>query len=164
MIILQCISVKKKLRIRFHCYVDEEGKIYMNVYNNDYNCQFPKDIREEGLFYQIPDNNMSIINDGKKTPFYKVSKNNIRILSVDEAKIYNKTDDDDTDIDISKLKLYEVSECVVCFSEPSNVIFIPCAHLALCNCCYENVKKYNNKCPLCRKNITNIIEHNVAIT
>ena len=157
MIILQCVSEKNKLRIRFHCYVDDEGKIFMNVYNNDYNCQFPKNIRVEGLFYQIPDNDMSIIDDGKKTPFYKVSKNNIKILSTEEAKIYNKTDNFN-DLDVSKLKLYEVAECVICFSEPSSIIFIPCAHNALCKNCYESVKKCNNKCPLCRKNICNIIE------
>jgi len=121
MIILQCVSDKKKLRIRFHCYIDEEGKTYMNVYNNDYNCQFPKDIRQEGLFYEIPDSNMSIVNDGKKTPFYKVSKYNIRILTADEAKVYDKSNA----VDISNLKLYEISECVICFSEPSSVIFIP---------------------------------------
>jgi len=155
MIILQCVSDKKKLRIRFHCYIDEEGKTYMNVYNNDYNCQFPKDIRQEGLFYEIPDSNMSIVNDGKKTPFYKVSKYNIRILTADEAKVYDKSNA----VDISNLKLYEISECVICFSEPSSVIFIPCAHLALCRSCYDGVKKCNNKCPLCRKYITNIIEH-----
>jgi hypothetical protein len=83
---------------------------------------------------------MSIVNDGKRTSFYKVNKNNIRILNEDEAKIYNKNDKSDL-IDISNLKLYEVSECVICFSEPSSIIFIPCAHLALCKKCYEGVKK-----------------------
>ena len=155
MIILQCISQKNKLRIRFHCYVDEESKIYMNVYNNDYNCQFPKNIRIEGLFYQIDDNDMNIVNDGVRTPFYKVSKNNIRILTEEESKIYNENKTDE--IDISKLKLYEEAECVICFSEPSSIIFIPCAHRATCATCYDSIKKCNNKCPLCRKNILNII-------
>ena len=157
MIILQCISEKNKLRIRFHSYVDNEGKIY-----NDYNCQFPKNIRTHGLFYQISDNDMSIVNDGVRTPFYKVSKNNIRILNADEAKIYSKNNA--TTIDISNIKLYEVSECVVCFTEPSSIILIPCAHMALCKDCYKCIKNSNNKCPLCRKYITNIIEQIPIIT
>jgi len=155
MIILQCIAEKSKLRIRFHCYIDDEGKTYMNVYNNDYNCQFPKNIRKEGLFYEIKDDALSIVNDGYRTPFYKVNKHSIRILSEDESNVYTKNNI--LNNDISKLKLYEVSECVICFSEPSSVIFIPCAHLAVCKDCFENVKKCNNKCPLCRKHIANFI-------
>jgi hypothetical protein len=159
MIILECIAEKKnKLRIRFHSYVDDSGKCYMNVYNNKYNCQFPKDIREEGFFYQIPDNDMSIINDGYRTPFYKVNKKNIRILTSEEASIY-KNNDKSTNISEQSLKLYEVADCVICLTDPSSIILIPCAHMALCRNCYNCLMKTNNKCPLCRKNILNIIEH-----
>ena len=48
MIILKCILEKKKLRIKFHCFINDENKIYNNVYNNNYNCKFPKDIRVDG--------------------------------------------------------------------------------------------------------------------
>lgn len=82
-------------------------------------------------------------------------------MNADEAKVYNK--DNKSNIYISTLKLYEVSECVICFSEPSSVIFIPCAHLALCRNYYDCVKKYNIKCPLYRKYITNIIEHEHSV-
>lgn len=156
MIILQCVYEKSKLRIKFHCYIDEENKIYLNVYNNNYNCQFPKDIRINGYFYEIQDNDMTIVNDGKRTPFYKVNKNNIRILNPEESQKYKNTKLEN--VDISNLKLYEVAECVICFSEPSSIIFIPCAHMALCNTCYNSLTKCSNKCPLCRKQISNIIE------
>jgi hypothetical protein len=173
MIILQCVTQKKKLRIRFHCYIDDEGKTYMNVYNNDYNCQFPKDIRQDGLFYEIKDDDMSLISDGSKKPFYKVNKNNIRILTIDEIKKYSNTENNTAKVDISTLKLYEVAECVVCLSEPSSVIFIPCAHMAMCKECYVCMKDVKQKsyctlsscpsCPLCRKIITNVIDKNVDI-
>jgi len=160
MIILQCVMASRKLRIRFHCYVNEEGKTFMNVYNNDYNCQFPKDIREEGRFYAIDDSCMSLVNDLRRAPFYKVNKSNIRVLTPEEAILYGGGPASASAAlpDISSLSLFEVSECVICFAEPSSIILIPCAHLALCGSCYAGVKKCNNKCPLCRKAITTIIE------
>lgn len=159
MIILQCISVKRKLRIRFFCYIDQENKFYYNVYNNDYNCQFPKDIREDGMFYQINDNDIHLVYDGSKAPFYKVSKNNIKILSNQESIQYiNKQNElNGINVDLSELKVFEISECVICMTEPSSVIFIPCAHRATCNDCYQSLKRVNNCCPLCRRNIHNII-------
>ena len=36
-IILKCVTEKRKLRIKFHCYINDEGKEYRNVYNNKYN-------------------------------------------------------------------------------------------------------------------------------
>ena len=36
-IILKCVTEKRKLRIKFHCYINAEGKEYRNVYNNKYN-------------------------------------------------------------------------------------------------------------------------------
>jgi hypothetical protein len=156
MIILQCITEKKKLRIRFFCYIDNENKYYYNVYNNDYNCQFPRDIREEGRFYQVGDDDIHLIYDGSKAPFYKISKNNIKVLSTDEGLMYlNKKNN--IEYNLSELKIYEISECVICMSEPSSVIFIPCAHRATCNDCYQGLKKVNNCCPLCRRHIHNFI-------
>ena len=64
MIILECVLEKKKLRIKFHSFVDEEGKIFTNVYDNSYNCQFPKDIRSNGRFFSIPNDDMYLNDDG----------------------------------------------------------------------------------------------------
>ena len=33
---------KSKLRIRFYSFTNEDGKVFTNVYNNNYNCRFPK--------------------------------------------------------------------------------------------------------------------------
>ena len=162
MIILECIKEKNKLRIRFNSFIDSEGKVFTNVYNNMYNCQFPKDIRENGRFYEINDNDMIIVDS--KTPFYKIKKNNIRILTDEEAKVYqcNSTNKiPQNTVDISQLKIFDVAECVVCLSVSSSVIFIPCAHMCVCNDCYIGIKKTKNCCPLCRRNITKIIMNNV---
>ena len=161
MIILECITEKNKLRIRFNSFIDNEGKIFTNVYNNQYNCQFPKNIREDGRFYEVNDNDMIIVESN--TPFYKIKKNNIRILTEEEEKIYkvnsqNKNQQSVKD-DISNLKIYDIAECVVCLSIPSSIIFIPCAHMCVCNDCYQGIKKTKNCCPLCRRNITKIISN-----
>lgn len=76
MIILQCVKSGSKLRIRFHSFIDENNKIFNNVYN----CQFPKDIREDGRFYLIKDKDMSLQNNNG-TPFYKIN-NNITFFKV----------------------------------------------------------------------------------
>ena len=49
-IVLQCVKVGRKLRIRFHSFTDHEGKVYTGVYNQNYNTMFPRDIREEGKY------------------------------------------------------------------------------------------------------------------
>ena len=163
MIILECIKDKNKLRIRFNCFVDNEGKIFTNVYNNEYNCQFPKNIRENGKFYEVNDDDVIIVES--KTPFYKIKKNNIRILSEEESKIYENKKEDKKDnnqknvLDLSKLKIFDVAECVVCLSISSSIIFIPCAHMCVCKDCYNGIKKTKNCCPLCRRNITKIIDN-----
>jgi ferredoxin-fold anticodon binding domain-containing protein len=154
---------KNKLRIRFNCFVDNEGKIFTNVYNNEYNCQFPKNIRENGKFYEVNDDDVIIVES--KTPFYKIKKNNIRILSEEESKIYESKKEDKKDnkekniLDLSKLKIFDVAECVVCLSVSSSIIFIPCAHMCVCKDCYNGIKKTKNCCPLCRRNITKIIDN-----
>lgn len=153
MIILECVKDKNKLRIRFNSFIDNEGKVFTNVYNNIYNCQFPKNIRENGRFYEIEDNDLIIVDS--ITPFYKIKKKNIRILSDEESKIYKKNNVKEEDI--SELKIYEIGDCVVCLSIPSNIIFIPCGHMCVCNECYQGLKKIKNCCPLCRRNITKVI-------
>ena len=55
MIILKCIKERNKLRIKFYKYIDVDGVEHYNVYDNSYNCQFPRNIRLEGQYYKIPD-------------------------------------------------------------------------------------------------------------
>ncbi len=159
MIILQCVTEGKKLRIRFHSYIDQDGKLYRNVYNNNYNCQFPKDIRHEGFYYRVNDNDISLVYDGSKAPFYKISKKNIEILTPDQRLELNLdvTRNTTKDVSLEELKVFDVMECVVCFAEPTNIVFVPCAHCAVCTDCYAGIKKFNNKCPLCRRTIDLII-------
>lgn len=144
-ITLRCVEERGKLRIRFHSFINDEGKIFSNVYNNTYNCRFPKNIRERGLFYEIPDTDISLIQKGDKAPYYSVKKQNIKIIR-DESMF-------------DRLKVYPVEECVICMASKPDTIFFPCGHLCCCSDCYGHLKKssYSScSCPLCRRKVEQI--------
>ena len=155
MIILKCVQEKRKLRIKFHCYIDEENKIYNNVYNNNYNCKFPKDIRENNTYYSVNDDDISLITDGNKQPFYNINKKNI--ITMTDTEVNNLLN---PVVDISNMKIYDCEECVICMETNSEIIFIPCAHRCVCVNCYDNIKKIKNCCPICRKNIVQTVIEN----
>jgi len=140
-IILQCVKEKSKLRIKFFSFIDNEGKIYTNVYNNELNCKFPKDIRKEGYFYEIKPENLSIINSNGK-PFYNIKNKDIKILAY---------------FDISIIKVFEVNECVICLDSNSTEVLIPCGHKCLCTNCCNHLIRTTKCCPICRSNILTII-------
>ena len=141
-ITLQCIKEGRKLRIKFHSYTDISGNTYTNVYDNTLNCQFPKNIREAGLFYEIIPEALTIQEKNGARPFYKINRANIKIVQ--------------PVIDTSNLKIFEINECVVCLDNQSTEIFIPCCHKCICNVCYIQMKIVKNYCPICRRNITSI--------
>lgn len=90
-ITLQCVAQGSKLRIRFHSYTNEEGKTFTNVYDNSYNCQFPRAIREVGRYYEINPSDLILVGgDNGKSPFYRVPKNNIKVLSREEGLRYEE--------------------------------------------------------------------------
>ena len=140
-ITLQCVKEHNKLRIKFFSYTDSEGKVFTNVYNNELNCKFPKDIRKEGCFYEIHHDDLSLVT-GSSKPFYSIKTKNIKIIP---------------NIDINNLKIYEVNECVICLDEGTTEIVVPCGHKCLCKNCSLHLIKTTMKCPICRKIIANII-------
>ena len=89
MIILECIKDKNKLRIRFNCFVDNEGKIFTNVYNNEYNYAYPKisiefiirSFKNDILNNHLICKNIKLIYDNNK-----ININNIKDL-IDDDKL-----------------------------------------------------------------------------
>jgi hypothetical protein len=162
-IILQCVAEGSKLRIKFYAFINEEGKVYKDAYNPDYNCQFPKDIREEGLFYEIPDINLTLSNGA--TPFYRVKKNGIKIFppGVDPlgplAGVATGTKGASAGAVLEPPKIFSVEECVVCLTSTDMVIMTPCGHQCACNDCYQMIPggAKAKKCPLCRRTVAAII-------
>tara|TARA_B100001250_G_C19812720_1_gene796585 strand:+ start:4128 stop:4574 length:447 start_codon:yes stop_codon:yes gene_type:complete len=144
-IILQCVKEKSKLRIRFNSFVDGEGKRYLDVYNNKYNCKFPNkdEIRKEGRYYKISDKDLKITSRQNCVPFYTVS------IKEPHKSIINVLDA----IDVYKI----VEECVICLDSKPNITFAPCGHHITCKECYDIYRFQKNTCPLCRVTITSAI-------
>jgi hypothetical protein len=151
-VILTCVRVSSKLRIRFHSFIDENDTTYTNVYNNNYNCTFPKDIRVEGRYYEIPHTDITL-NRGTTSPFYNIKRQNIKILEcLPPVKELTKEEK------LAGLTIYKnMEECCICMCEQPNIVFLPCGHQCACVTCYNTIKLGNNKCPLCRRGVEDSI-------
>ena len=44
--------------------------------------------------------------------------------------------------------------CKVCYKNTINTIFFPCGHITCCKECKDEIQINDNKCPLCRKDIS----------
>lgn len=166
-ITLQCVKDKSRLRIRFHSYTDEEGKVYTNVYDNKYNCKFPRNIREEGKFYEIGADDLSLA-PGNGKPFYNVKFHNIKIVNASDVAMKptaptgarppnRNVPVPAAPVDISTMKIFEVNECVACLGDAPTEVFIPCAHKCVCKSCCGEIRKHKSECPLCRRRIVSTI-------
>jgi hypothetical protein len=141
-ITLQCVKEKSKLRIKFFSFTDTEGKVYTNVYNNNLNCKFPKDVRQDGYFYEIGPDDIVLVSRPNTQAFYQIKTTNMKIV----AKL-----------DISSLQIYEITECVVCMVENSTEILVPCGHLCMCKSCCELLLKCRSNCPICRREVQSVV-------
>lgn len=127
---LHCVLEHRKVRVRIAAYIDPDGKRFENVYNDAWNCRFPKDIREDGRRFHVPDENVKLQCTKTGTRFYSVSAKNIVVLP-----------------HVAYEQIYEASvECAICMGEPSTVIFGPCGHLCCCATCGERL----SVCCICR--------------
>jgi hypothetical protein len=125
---LKCIKEGNKLRI----------KIISPGYNQDANCQFPKNIRVDGQEYTVPKEDVMMA-DTRGKFFYRIKKNNIKLYTnVDNLIIYGE----------------ELTECSICMETYDEyVIFVPCGHYCCCKDCGSQLKT----CCLCRSNINQCI-------
>ena len=51
----------------------------------------------------------------------------------------------------------ERGECLICCSISTNTIFLPCNHACTCNSCAHSLKMRNSPCPICKKQINDIV-------
>jgi len=60
---------------------------------------------------------------------------------------------------LSPAKKRNVSDCVVCFSRPRDVVLVPCGHYGLCELCAQQIYYDGTKeCPVCRHKINQIVK------
>jgi len=149
MIILYCIKENSKLRIKFHSFINAQNQIFKNVYNNKYNCMFPKDIRTEGTYYKVNDADIRLsVKAG--TPYYSIKRKNIIVMTEQEKQqLLNPPT-----VDLSTIQIFDAGDCVICLSSASSVVFIPCGHRCLCAICNGTLKRGKYCCPVCRETIS----------
>ena len=66
---------------------------------------------------------------------------------------YDSNDDDEVEDDKPARKTILEQECVICLENKSNILYLDCLHVCVCNVC-DSKGKFN-KCPLCRTKIKN---------
>ena len=54
------------------------------------------------------------------------------------------------------------TECVVCLTNPKNTTVIPCRHFCMCSDCARALLNQSRKCPMCRLNITSVLQINIG--
>ena len=108
--------------------------IYSCFYNNiqdriSWENKYNDNFNIEGIFFVCIDVNALVIPD------------------------YDSNDDDEVvDYKPARKTILE-QECVICFENKSNILYLDCLHVCVCNVC-DSKGKFN-KCPLCRTKIKN---------
>lgn len=138
-VIFECLKVSGKLRVR----------IITPGYNQDANCQFPRDIRQIGRFYSAPASMVKMARGPAGKFFYRVNDRS-RITILQSKPVLNKEDYK------FEGKVYEsdMEECLICMENPHDVILVPCGHYCLCKECSSRI---GGKCPLCRSVVDLVI-------
>jgi hypothetical protein len=138
---LICVKQGSKLRV----------KILTLGYLANANCQFPRDIRIEGLRYKVKADDVKLIT-ARGRWFYSVKKKDaIEILNP------NQLEPNQLQPNPINIQIYEDQtevECLICMTEPKNTVFYPCGHYHACAKCACMV----NNCPMCMKKIENRID------
>ena len=135
----------------------------------------------ENLSYSMPDtvNNINfshLVNDNRQNNnininnhisqlnclfdfFINPLKKIIASLKDEIKKLKNEIKDQEKNIKDKEEKIGELDKkCSVCFTNRSNIIFIPCGHLCMCTECNNRCAQYNMSfCPICRSNGTRYV-------
>ena len=139
-VLLQCKKVGGKLKVKM---------MSSQPFIKGFNCQFPKDIRQENMYYIVKSSSIRL-----KGTFYSAMVKDIvvcKTLDFEEIKKYINS----LSLEDKKIKPTTIfgdddnSECVICISEIKDTIFSPCGHYMTCKTCASQCKK----CPICRGDI-----------
>ena len=91
--------------------------------------------------------------------FVNPLKKTIANLKNEIVKLKNEIKDKEKKIKEKEDRIEELDKkCSVCFTNKSNIIFVPCGHLCMCNDCNNRCTQYNMSfCPICRNNGTRYV-------
>ena len=144
-VLLQCVTEKKKLRVKM---------LSSQPFIKGCNCQFPRDIRQEGLYFVVKSSGIAL-----RTNFYTMlKKDNIVLMTFDlnEVKKYI----DDLGLDKVKMIIYgdddDDMQCSICMDDEKekSMIFVNCGHFIACDTCAPLFKK----CPMCNAAIVSLLK------
>ena len=105
-----------------------------------YSC-FYNNIRDRISWENKYDNNFDI--EGN---FFVCIDVNTMVITDDDSN-------DEVEDDKPIKKTITESECIICFENKSNILYLECLHVCVCNVCDGKGKFY--KCPMCRTKIKN---------
>ena len=96
-----------------------------------------------------------ICNENKYYSNFEVEGNfNIYIkVSVVWWEDYNSEEEDDSEDEEPPRKTVTEPECIICFENKPNILFLECLHVCVCNVC-DSKGKFS-KCPMCRTKTKN---------
>jgi hypothetical protein len=132
-VIFKCVRERGKLRVKI---------VSPNTYSRVANCQFPRDLREDGATYSAPQSAISVVKIHHKIIYRVKPQFILRIREKHDYSQYPIYDADETTL-----------ECTVCFDSKKTQVVIPCGHYALCIKCVTRVKL----CPICREPIRDYV-------
>lgn len=130
---LQCVGTQAHPRIRIAAYITDTDRRYDDVYDNNLNCSFPKDIRVLGAVYRVPAENVGFKTNSNGKSWYTVKAKNIEVIGTPAPSHVYET----------------ATECVICLDEQTAIVFSPCGHLCACANCAVQI----NECCICRSKI-----------
>jgi len=134
-VLLQCVKEKSKLRVKM---------ISSHPFIKGINCQFPRNIRREGMYYVLKSHGIRL-----KGTFYAAMQKNTIVCStfdINEVKKYIETlNFDDKALPKKIFGDDDDLECVICMGETKNSVFSPCGHFITCKDCSTKF----DKCPMC---------------
>lgn len=144
-VLLQCVKEKSKLRVKM---------ISSSPFIKGANCQFPRDIRQEGMYYVVKTEGVKL-----KGKFYSVMKKDIVVCQtydINKIKEYIHTISLELNM-VIPTKIFgedEDSECIICMVNEKDSVFSPCGHYMTCHECSVKCKE----CPICRDKFVTILK------
>lgn len=157
-------EIEMQSHVVFKC-VRERGKLRVKIltagYMNEANCQFPRDVRQEGCHYKVKAANIRLITTRGKY-YYSVARSCVEVLgetiekhdlvgvrppqagaSAAHSAGANPTEN------ITVFEDDRTDECCICMCVEKQIVF-NCGHLYTCQACSVMV----HTCPICRQRIT----------
>jgi hypothetical protein len=143
-VLLQCVKEGSRLRVKM---------ISSHPFIKGINCQFPRDIRENGKYYVVQSDGVRL-----KGKFYSVMKRDSIVCQTFEMEDVKKYINNlgNTDNKIKPKVIFgddDSKECIICMTDPKTSVFSPCGHFITCGTCSTLFPK----CAMCSAKIVCIL-------